>query len=145
MFGLLAYICKDQMFILVNANKYIFISTILLFFVLHWKQMYLRPTTFYPRPTTFYPRLTSFYQRQLVKLLQTFSNNHCEVRPTFSLRFGLRFIRRFSLRFKQTIELDPDLNLSSFSSAVHFNIKTQFSRPVPYIGILTNSHMLYSI
>ena len=31
--------------------------------------------------------------------------------------FNLRFIRRFSLRFKQTIELHPDMNISSYSSA----------------------------
>ena len=45
--------------------------------------------------------------------------DHCEVRPTFSLRF------------KQTMKLHPDVNISSYSSAVlllnNFHIKTQFS------------------
>ena len=35
---------------------------------------------------------------------------HCEVRSTFS--------RRFSLRFKRTIQMYPDMNISSYSSAV---------------------------
>ena len=65
------------------------------------------------------------------------------VRPTFSLQFS----RRFSLRFKQTIELHPDVNISLYSSVVpllnNFNIKTQFS-PVLYIGILSN-HVLHRI
>ena len=44
---------------------------------------------------------------------------HCEVRLTFSLRF------------KQTIELHPDVNLSSYSSAVPFQYKnTIFSGAV---------------
>ena len=41
---------------------------------------------------------------------------HCEVRPTFSLRF------------KQTMELYPDMNISSYSSAV-----SSLLHPLPFI------------
>ena len=65
--------------------------------------------------------------------IRRYRQYHREVRLTFSLRFSLRF----NLRFKQTNEFHPDVNLSSYSSAVLFNIKTQCS-PVLYIGISSN-------
>ena len=46
MFGRLAHICKDQMFIFL----------VIIIILNNQFQRILRPTTFYPRPTTFYPR-----------------------------------------------------------------------------------------
>ena len=58
------------------------------------------------------------------------------------------FDSAFDLIQTKTIELHPDVNISSYSSGVpllnNFNIKTQFS-PVLYIGILSNTHMLHRI
>ena len=62
---------------------------------------------------------------------------HCEVRTTFSRRFGIRF--------KQTFELHPDMNISSYSSAVSFlldnlQLKNTIQEYMLCIGMLSNSH-----